>query len=652
MNFHTRFITVVFLFSAFLFIIPLQLVSQNVRSSTNKKAITYYYKGEKAMSKHDFNKVIQYAETAVKIDEKFTEAYIMLADAYSFLHHCERSCFYFQKALEIDPDFNYKLYYFVANEYMRCGEVDKAIARFEEYFKRAAAEKKDLAPAVKDNYNLCLFRRQLMIDSLHIQPQNMGENINSTYFEYLPSLTLDESRIVFTLRRPKDQYTICQKCYEEEDMYFSRNVDGKWQPREAFDFINTHYNEGGQSISPDGKYLIFTACERDGGYGSCDLYWSKRIGDVWTKPKNFGPSVNTEYWESQPSFLADGITIIFTSGKPGGVGGYDLWYTTMLDEGVFTTPKNLGTTINTPGDEDYPFMHPNGMTLYFSSNGHKGMGGKDIFYSNFKPDYTWETPVNMGYPINTMDDEISLFVNARGNKAFFSSNRPGGYGNEDLYWFELPRELQPRAVTYMKGRIFDASDKFPLEASFKVIDLKTGQTMVASTSDPKTGEFLICIPTNSMYALHAERDNYLFYSENFELQGNYSNIEPFVKDIYLKRIELGESMVLKNIFFDTDKWDLKPESEVELNNLLLLLKNNASMKIEIAGHTDNVGSREHNLVLSENRAKAVYDYLVSKGIDPNRLAYKGYGFDQPISTNDTDAGRALNRRTEFTIIGF
>ena len=512
MRYQKRFTVLLFFFSLCLSFDYFSVYGQTMKSSKNKRAVNYYYKGENAMSKRDFGKVIQFAEKAVQFDEHFTEAYIMLADAYSFLHNCERSCFYFQKALDIDPDFDYKLYKFTANEYMRCGQIDNAIAHYDEYFKRANILKKEIAPAEKDNYNLCLFRRKLMIDSLQIQPQNMGENINSKFFEYLPSLTLDDSRIVFTLRRPKDQNTVCRKCEEEEDMYFSRNVDGQWQERESFDFINTHYNEGGQSISPDGKYLIFTACERDGGYGSCDLYWSKRIGNTWTKPKNFGPSVNTEYWESQPSFSADGKTIIFTSGRPGGVGGYDLWYTTMVSEGVFTSPINLGTPINTIGDEDYPFMHPNGITLYFTSNGHKGMGGKDIFYSNFKPDKTWENPVNMGYPINTIDDEMSLFVNARGNKAFFSSNRPGGYGNEDLYWFELPRELQPRAVTYMKGRIFDASDKFPLEASFKVIDLKTGQTMVASTSDPKTGEFLICIPTNSMYALHAERNNYLFYS--------------------------------------------------------------------------------------------------------------------------------------------
>jgi outer membrane protein OmpA-like peptidoglycan-associated protein len=330
----------------------------------------------------------------------------------------------------------------------------------------------------------------------------------------------------------------------------------------------------------------------------------------------------------------------------------DLWLTNMTEEGVFTSPVNLGTPINTILNEDSPFLHPNGNTLYFASEGHKGMGGKDIFYSILTPDQTWGEPLNMGYPINTFADEMSLVVNAKGDKAFYSSDRSGGLGYDDLYYFDLPPTLRPQSVTYMKGRIFDAKDNTPLEASFSVVDLNTGQVVVASSSDIKTGEFLICIPPNSSYALHAQRHNYLFYSENFELKDVYSDIEPYVKDIYLKRIEIGESIVLKNIFFDTDKSDLKPESEVELKNLLTLLHENPKMKIEISGHTDNVGSKEHNIILSQNRAKAVYDYLINKGIKANRMSYKGYGYNRPISTNDTEEGRTLNRRTEFKIVGF
>ncbi|MDD4582307.1 MAG: OmpA family protein [Bacteroidales bacterium] len=648
-NTYTKFIL---FFSLSLFMCtsyPVQ--AQDQLSSQNRKALRYYQKGNTAMGNRDFVQAISYAERAIRIDGRFTEAYIMIAESYSFTRDCEKSCVYFEKAIASNPDFSYKLYYFAANEFMRCGNFEKAVSNFEEYFRRFPSNISEIPIVVRENYELCLYRLQLMDDSLPINPINMGPRVNSAYAEYLPSLTVDESKIVFTVRRKADDLTVCLNCLTEEDMYYSEQVDGIWQDRKPFE-LNTHYNEGGQSISSDGKYLIFTACERDEGYGSCDLYWSKRIGDAWSKPRNFGKPVNTQYWESQPTFSADGKNIIFVSNRPGGLGGMDLWSTQMIEEGVFSTPVNLGIPVNTMKNEDYPFLHPNGKTLYFSSEGHKGMGGKDIFYSELLPDNTWSEPVNLGYPINTYADEMSLVVNAKGDKAFYSSDRAGGYGKDDLYWFNLPETLRPQSVTYMKGRIFDAKDNTPLEAFFHVVDLKTGNVVVSSSSDVKTGEFLICIPTSSSYALHAQRRNYLFYSENFELKDVYTDIEPYVKDIFLKRIELGESVVLNNIFFDTDKSDLKPESEIELKNILQLLMDNPRMRIEISGHTDNIGSKEHNLALSQARAKAVFDYLVNKGIKANRMDYKGYGFSVPIASNESDEGRTQNRRTEFKIIGF
>ncbi|MDD2687546.1 MAG: OmpA family protein [Bacteroidales bacterium] len=648
-NTYTKFIL---FFSLSLFMCtsyPVQ--AQDQLSSQNRKALRYYQKGNTAMGNRDFVQAISYAERAIRIDGRFTEAYIMIAESYSFTRDCEKSCVYFEKAIASNPDFSYKLYYFAANEFMRCGNFEKAVSNFEEYFRRFPSNISEIPIVVRENYELCLYRLQLMDDSLPINPINMGPRVNSAYAEYLPSLTVDESKIVFTVRRKADDLTVCLNCLTEEDMYYSEQVDGIWQDRKPFE-LNTHYNEGGQSISSDGKYLIFTACERDEGYASCDLYWSKRIGDAWSKPRNFGKPVNTQYWESQPTFSADGKNIIFVSNRPGGLGGMDLWSTQMIEEGVFSTPVNLGIPVNTMKNEDYPFLHPNGKTLYFSSEGHKGMGGKDIFYSELLPDNTWSEPVNLGYPINTYADEMSLVVNAKGDKAFYSSDRAGGYGKDDLYWFNLPETLRPQSVTYMKGRIFDAKDNTPLEAFFHVVDLKTGNVVVSSSSDVKTGEFLICIPTSSSYALHAQRRNYLFYSENFELKDVYTDIEPYVKDIFLKRIELGESVVLNNIFFDTDKSDLKPESEIELKNILQLLMDNPRMRIEISGHTDNIGSKEHNLALSQARAKAVFDYLVNKGIKANRMDYKGYGFSVPIASNESDEGRTQNRRTEFKIIGF
>ncbi len=632
-----------------LWIFSLEGYSQKIETSTHKGAIKKYEQASKELVKGNYQTAIEYAKAALKDDPDFLEAAIMIAEGYSLLKDCQNSCENYKNALEIDANHSRydRMCLSAAYEFMNCGKPKQAVHYFERYFR--------IRPnngVANNSYELCLWRAKMMEDSLSINPQNMGRNINSTTSEYLPTLTVDESELIFTVLRPRDSRTKCLTCKDEEDFYMSTKVEGEWVRRRALRYINTSYNEGAQSISPDGRYLIFTSCEREEGKGSCDLYWSKRIGEKWSKPQNFGSPVNTRYWESQPTFGADGKTIYFSSNRPGGFGNMDLWQTSMIEEGKFSEPVNLGKTINTMQNEMAPFIHPDGITLYFVSEGHRGMGGQDIFYSRIQPDGSWGEPVNMGYPINTVGHDAYLFINAKGDKAFFASDKKGGYGGMDLYWFELPEALRPIPVTYFKGKIVDSKDQTPLEAKFEVVDLKTNKTVITSFSDPETGEFLVCIPTNSDYALNAIKENYLFYSENFEINNQHSKMEPYKKDIQLKRIELGEGIVLKNVFFDTDKSILKPESQTELNRLVVLMQQNPKMKIEISGHTDNIGNNEHNLALSKNRAKAVYDYLLKKEINAERLSYQGYGLNKPIAPNDTEEGRALNRRTEFTIIGF
>ncbi len=636
-----------------LFVLPMmQSTAQDVKSSTNKKAIKQYQKGYEYIRNRQFADAIHYAKMAIQEDPSFTEAYIMVAEGYSIIGESDLAVLYYTKAIYVDPDFSPKFYYFTAREYMRCNKYNEALDFFAQYFEHAGIDKSKASADERSYYDQCVYRAKLMTDSNHIRLVNMGPNINSPLDEYQPSFTADESELIFTVLRPADALTECKGCSTEEDLYISRLQNGEWQPRRPLGApVNSHFNEGAQCISPDGKYVLFTACNRDDGYGSCDLYWSKKVGDQWTVPQNMGKPVNTQYWESQPTFGADGKTIYYTSNRPGGKGKCDIWMTTMKEDGVFTDPVNVGEPINTNGDETAPYLHPNGMVLYFVSNGHPGMGGQDLFYSLQSSNGKWNQPINMGYPINTEADESNIVVNAKGTRGFVSSSKDGGKGRMDIYWFEMPEKLRPQPITYLKGRIFNAKDSSALCAKFKVIDLETGKERVMSTSDPETGEFLVCIPTNGSYALHAHHPDFLFYSANFELDSSYS-LKPYIKDIYMSPIALGQSIVLNNVFFDTDKDNLKPESEVELNNLVELMRNNPKMRVEISGHTDNQGSREHNTTLSRNRAKAVYDYLVSKGIKADRMRYKGYGFDQPVADNATPEGRALNRRTEFKIVGY
>jgi outer membrane protein OmpA-like peptidoglycan-associated protein len=321
-----------------------------------------------------------------------------------------------------------------------------------------------------------------------------------------------------------------------------------------------------------------------------------------------------------------------------------------MPDGNWSDPVNLGDSINSPAEEMSPFIHPDDRTLYFSSKGHQGLGGYDLFYSRKTPADHWGRPVNLGYPINTHADEITLVVNAKGDLAYISSDIPGGKGRQDIYSFRLYREAQPLLTTYFKGVVYDAETRQKLEARFELIDLSGPVTVARASSDPVTGGFLLVLPTEKNYALNVSRDGYLFYSDQFFLTGSNPRSEPFIKDVPLSPIKPGKIVVLKNVFFDTDQYILKPESVAELDRLLLLLEKNPNLKIEISGHTDNQGTAGHNLELSRNRARTVYDFLLVRGINKNRLTYEGFGFTRPVDVNTTEQGRAHNRRTEFKVL--
>jgi len=325
-------------------------------------------------------------------------------------------------------------------------QYEKALPILEKYYAKTPIQFRSYIIWRMDQ---CRFGIEAMRHPTDMTPINLGENINSQWDEYHPTLTGNSREMLFTVRRPRDEHTVCAHCKTEEDIYSSLQHNGAWQPRTRLGApINTGHNEGAQSISPDGNFLFFTICNAEFGYGSCDIYWSKREGDTWSEPKNCGPKVNTRYWESQPSIAADGKTIYFTSNRPGGFGGMDIWKTEMISEGVFSDPENLGDVINTPFEEISPFIHFDQRTLYFSSDGHLGMGGRDLFYSKLQFDGEWGTPVNLGYPINTFRDESGIFINAQGNLAYFASNRPGGFGGLDIYYFELDESLRPEPVLF------------------------------------------------------------------------------------------------------------------------------------------------------------------------------------------------------------
>jgi hypothetical protein len=411
--------------------------------------------------------------------------------------------------------------------------------------------------------------------------------------------------------------------------------------------LNSGQNEGAQSLSSDGNYMYFTACDRSGGLGSCDIFFSASENGKWSLPVNLGSPVNSSSWESQPSINADGKMLFFSSNRPGGNGGKDLWYSVYKTNKKWSTPKNLGNVINTSGDEMSPFIHFDGKTLYFSSDGRPGMGGLDIYFSRMQEDSSWTEPKNLGYPINTYNDEMGLTIESGGQKAYFSSKRDE-QGGKNIYSFRLYESIRPDPVAYLKGKVSDKETGKTLIAEYELINLSTGKTAVINSTDGN-GNFLVCLPSGFNYGLNVSRKGYLFYSENFMFEGQHTVMEPFLKKIKLSQLKVGEKMLLANVFYEVDSWQLKKESMAELNKLSNLLKENKDLKIEIGGYTDATGSDEYNLSLSEKRALSVVDFLVSNGISHERLKYKGFGNTSPVGDNVTYEGRKLNRRTEVQI---
>lgn len=631
---------------SFLFILAgFTIQAQN----TSKKTIKLTEKAKQLINEKQFEKGGKVLEKVFASDTTYADAFILLGDIYNITLQSDKAADAYNKAISLMKKPRPILYFIVAGEELKCARYEAAQYHLLLYLEKTGGNSPVLSE-VQKGLKTAAFGIEALKSPVNFEPINMGPSINSNLDEYLAALTADEMELIFTVRRPRDERTICAFCLTEEDFYISKKEDGKWMPRTALSQINSGHNEGAQTVSPDGRYLFYTICDADDGYGSCDLYWSRRIGNRWSRPRNFGETVNSKFFESQPSVSSDGKTIYFVSNRPGGYGGLDIWKTDMTKEGVFSIPENLGSVINTKEDDAAPFIHADGRTLYFASDGHPGLGGKDLFYSTLLDENNWSEPVNLGYPINTPADEINLSINAAGTTAYFASDKEGGYGGLDLYYFELDEHLRPNPVTYIKGKIQDAVTLKPLKADIEMIDLNNNQVITSTSSDPETGEFLACILTGTNVMLNVNNPDYPFYSENFQLQKSYSNLEPFFKNIRLEKAEVGSTFILRNIFFDFNKSSLHPESYMELDNLVDYLNKNISLHIEIGGHTDNQGSDEYNNNLSLERAKSVYNHLIEKGISPSRLSYKGYGKGNPIAPNDTEEGRAINRRTEFKIM--
>ncbi len=660
-------------------------VAQTGYSTTNKKAIALFEKARKAPAaklnpvtmQPDYATGIVLAEKALLKDSNFVEAHLLAGDFADYSNNVEKAIFHFKKAIQLNPYHSPSgaTHYLLGNMLFETGQYQDAITTLSTF----VGNKNANPDYVTDAYHViesAQFALNAMKNPVQFNPVNLGAGVNTADPEYFPTITVDGQTILFT-RLVKDE-RVQNPNKKQEDFFVSNlskitNLSENRVWEKAFPMptsINTVQNEGAPTISADGRSLIFVACamndageygENRQGKGSCDLFITKRLGNRWSDPENLPGYVNSNKWESQPSLSADGKTLYFIRGLKNKKqqNDADIFVSTLLDDGRWGPPTRLPNTINTDKTEESVLIHPDGKTLYFSSRGHKGLGGLDIFMSRMDENGNWGTPVNLGYPINTRFDENSLMVDATGDLAFFASNRTGGFGDLDIYYFELPEQFKPVKTLYFDGFVYDKTTKKPIPGKFSLIDLKTGKEVVRAEADRITGIFTVSLPINCDYALNVSYPGYTFYSANFNMKLP-ENQEVVHMDIPLNPINSIETVTLNNVFFALNQAVLQEESFVELAKLSSFLKANTALTVEIGGHTDTRGDEKENRKLSEARAKAVVDYLITQGIESKRLQYKGYGETQPkindeaINLLKTDKEKEKahqqNRRTEYKIL--
>lgn len=645
-----------------LILLFLNLVSQAQKyTTTNKAAISYYEKAQAELNsqvkinkrgevkrQNRYDEAMELLEKAVKKDPKFLEAHLALAKNYEiFQKYTDKMIYHYEQAVKSSPN-NRKIIeacLILAREKLLQGKYKEAKQYAEKFlsFEDTGENYIQDAQRIVASANFAI---EKMANPLPFSPKPISSKINrKEYIQDFPSLTADQNALFFTAV-PKDQI----KNKTGEDIFVSLKTNGEWGEPMPLS-INTQANEGTCSISADGKVLVFTSCQGRKSIGSCDLFISEKIGEEWTEPVNMGEYVNSPYWDSQPSLSADGKTLYFVSNR-NKKNNNDIYVSYRTPEGFWTPAQALPAPINTPKDEFSPFIHANGKTLFFSSDGHIGMGGLDLYSSDFE-NKQWTQPKNLGYPINTHLDQVSIFVTADGKKGFYGDRKTKNNIEEAIIMeFEMPEAITVAIKTqYLKGKVLDAKTKQILDAEIDLINLADGKTESKTLADKITGEYLLVLNEQTEYALEVRKKGYAFKSMRFDYsQKKADDLKPIEMDILLNPIEKGTIFVLNNIFFDSGKWDLREKSKSELDELVRFMQDNPLVRGEISGHTDNVGEKKSNQELSLKRAKSVYDYLLRGGIDAKRLTFKGYGDSQPTAPNDSDENRQLNRRIEFKIL--
>lgn len=626
-----------------------------------KKARDFQKNGKKAEALEIYDEILAEHPEYLNVNYYYALSYYLPIEANRYQAKTKDKTDYKKAMAAFNRIYNVCPYY-----KPHCNLYAARLAYFNEDFPEAIkfagviVDNPELFSAPKDTAKLgeaqLLIRKARFYDNILNHPVPFDpkpvSGISTDADEYLGTLSPDGEHFYFTRRKSvvDDSPFSHGEKINKEFFSFSDKKNGHFGVGAPLPHpFNRALSEGSPTINITNDMLIFTKLVSTNGYHNYDLYYSEFIDGEWTEPKSLGPNINrTDSWESQASLSSDGKMLFFASDRPGTYGGSDIWYSQRNSDGTWRKPVNLGPTINTPENERSPFLHTDSKTLYFSSSGHDGMGGQDIFFSKLDEKNRWTAPTNIGYPINSENDEVDFFVSLDGKTGYFSSNN---IDNQDwnIYEFELYEAARPHVMMIVKGKV--TADDGDLEGA--TVEIRDTSTKVIATGivSANTGNYAVATEVKKddpqPIIVTVKKEGHSYDSQVITPEQMQENI--VTKDAEVKAIEPGKVCDLRDIYYETNSYTLTHASRVVLALFIEFLKDNPTVKVEIQGHTDNIGNDDANQKLSEQRAKAVYDYVIGKGIPTNRLRYKGYGESQPIADNNTAAGRAKNRRTVFLI---
>lgn len=626
------------------------LTAQNIQAQTYADA---FKDGGKYYKHARYDEAIKKFNEALKYNNRSDKAWFYLAMSFKRNKQPQQAAIAFEKLRGVNPNYNPAFYFEGGEVFVELNRLSRAERYFETFLKKFPDRPKNTMRRHEAKNRLAYAQksREVREQANTSSDPVLVSQLNSSSNDYAPQVNPVGTRLYFTSVRQGGFDNVQDSSranHYGEDIYVSNLENNTWsQPRMLPEPINSINDDFGSAFTGDGQTMVYVRCGGKESVGNCDLYITTLDGTTWSEPVNMGNVVNSKDWESQPTISSDGTRIIFTSSRDGGYGGADLYMTEINHLGDWGIPQNLGGRINTPLSDNSPFLAADGKTLYYATSGHPGQGGADIFYSVFE-NGKWATPINLGAPINSSGEDKNFSISGSG-KAYFSSSRNSDSYN--IYETELPDYLKPKPTAVIEGVVSNANTSEPLGALVLIEDIDTGELIAINKSNTESGEYLVVLPAGRNYSVSASKDGYFFYSQSFDLPKD-TTYQEITKDIGLEPIEKGTKVVLNNIFFESGRAELKPISYVELNKAAELLENNGSMVIEVGGHTDNLGSEDSNLRLSQARANAVVEYLKLAGIEETRLQAKGYGESTPIADNATNEGRKTNRRTEFVIVEF